>query len=186
MIRHYPKVQSSWILSPIQKFKLASLAHAKTREEMLKSHIVDNELLNIASSILQKIMPTYIKDTLDSPSRKLKKLINSISTHFESLEKSVDFKVQNEFDAKRFCELQRMIANDRSLLDTCKKYPRCLIRRWLLAKDTAKIFRCCHLWKPKLVIPSIVCDLILLKVKLEIYFSPVSQIKVSGRVKHFG
>ncbi|XP_057833904.1 uncharacterized protein LOC131044567 [Cryptomeria japonica] len=39
----------------------------------------------------------------------------------EDAEKLAEIKVWNEFDAKRFGELQKMIANDRSLLDTYVK-----------------------------------------------------------------
>lgn len=87
----------------------------------MKSHIEDSDLLTLASGVLQKIMPTYVKDTLDSPSRQLKNLINFVSTHFQSLEKSAEIKVWNEFDAKRFNELQKVIANDISLLETYVK-----------------------------------------------------------------
>lgn len=66
-------------------------------------------------------MPTFVKDTLDSPSGQLKGLINSVRTHFEYLEKLVEVKVQNEFNDKRFSELKRMFAHDRGLLDTCVK-----------------------------------------------------------------
>lgn len=63
-------------LSPIQKLKLASLARSKEREEILKSHMEDGELLSLASSVLEKIMPTFQKDSSNSPSGQLKSLIN--------------------------------------------------------------------------------------------------------------
>lgn len=66
-------------------------------------------------------MPKFQKDTSDSPSGQLKSLINFVSTHFESLEKLVEVRVRNEFDAKRFSEIIEMISNDRNLLDTCVK-----------------------------------------------------------------
>lgn len=44
-----------------------------------------------------------------------------MSTHFESLEKSAEIKAKNEFEAKRFRTLKKMIINDRGLLDTCVK-----------------------------------------------------------------
>lgn len=65
--------------------------------------------------------PSFQKDTLDTPSRKLKILINSIDTHFESFEKFVEEKVQNELNAKRLQNLKKMIAKDRVTLDACVK-----------------------------------------------------------------
>lgn len=72
-------------LSRVQKIKLASIAQAKAREDSLKSHIEDSELLGLASRILE-IIPTFQKDSSTSPSGQLKSLINSVSSHFESLE----------------------------------------------------------------------------------------------------
>lgn len=108
-------------LSPIQMVQLASFAHAKAGEDLLKSHTEDNELVNLTSGVLEKLMPTFQKNTFDTPSGKLKNLINSMDTHFESLEKSVEVKVHNEFNAKRLRTLKRMIADDRASLDTCVK-----------------------------------------------------------------
>lgn len=88
---------------------------------MSKYHIEDNELLSLASGVLENIMPIFVKDSSDTPSGQLKNLINVVSTHFESFKKSVEVKVYNEFDAKRFNRLKGMIANDRILLDTCVK-----------------------------------------------------------------
>lgn len=81
----------------------------------------DSEILSLVSDILEKLIPTFQKDTLNSPSGPPKSLINSVSTHFESLEKSVEIKDKNEFEAKRFRTLKKMIANDRILLDSCVK-----------------------------------------------------------------
>lgn len=108
-------------LSPIQKLKVASFAQMKAKEELLKSHIEESELLSLASNILERIMPNQVKDPSGSPSGELKKLINSVSTHFESLEKSAEVKVQKEFDDKRFNRLKCMITNEKSLLATCVK-----------------------------------------------------------------
>lgn len=108
-------------LSPIQKLKLSSLTQAKAREEIIKSHIEDNELVSLASSNLEKIMSIFQKDTLDSPSGQLKSLINWVSTHFESLEKSAKVKVCSEFNSKRLKTLKRMIVDDRASLYICIK-----------------------------------------------------------------
>lgn len=75
-------------------------------------------MFNLASIVLENIMPTYAKDTSDSPSRQLKSLINYVSTHFESLEKETKIKVSNEFNDNKFSELKKMIDHDRCLLDS--------------------------------------------------------------------
>jgi hypothetical protein len=88
---------------------------------MLRSHTEDNELLNLASSVLEKIIPIHVKDPSASPSGKLKSLINFVSTHFESLEKSAEVKVWKDFDENRFSKMKRMIVNDRDSLSTWVK-----------------------------------------------------------------
>lgn len=108
-------------LSPIRKLQLASFAQAKASEDLLKSHTEDNELLTLASGVLEKIIPSYVKNKFDTPSEQLKSLINSMDTHFESLEKSAAVKVRGEFNAKRLRTLKRMITDDRVTLDTCIK-----------------------------------------------------------------
>lgn len=80
-------------LSPIHKIQLASFAQAKAREEILKSHIEDSELSSLASGILEKLMPTFVKDSSGTSSGQLKNLTNVLSTHFESLEKSGEVKI---------------------------------------------------------------------------------------------
>jgi len=54
--------------SLVQKIKLASIAQAKAKEDILKSHMEDSELLGLASRILEKITPTFQKDPSASPS----------------------------------------------------------------------------------------------------------------------
>lgn len=53
----------------------------------------------MAFSVLEKLMPSFQKDSLDTPSKKLKRLINSMDNHFQFFEKSTKEKVQNEFNA---------------------------------------------------------------------------------------
>jgi len=77
----------------------------------------DCALLEIAFSMLEKIMPSFQKDPLASPSGNLKSLVNSLSTHFDSLEKLAEEKVWKEFLGKSFTEAQGIITNDRSTLD---------------------------------------------------------------------
>lgn len=55
-------------LSPIQKIQLASFAQAKSNENLLKSHIEDSMFLTLATSAFEKLMPSFQKDTSDSPS----------------------------------------------------------------------------------------------------------------------
>lgn len=59
-------------LSPIQKLKLASLAQAKAREEILKFHIEDSELVNLVSGILEKIMSVLMFEIIKSKLIRLK------------------------------------------------------------------------------------------------------------------
>lgn len=92
-------------LSLIQIMKIASFAQAKAKEKLLKSHMEDYELLKIASNVLEKIMPSFQKDSSASSSGNLKSLVSYVSTHFESLEKSAKEKVRKEFMDKRFTEL---------------------------------------------------------------------------------
>jgi hypothetical protein len=75
------------------RLQVASFAQENAREEMLKSHIEDSELLNLASTVMEKIMSSHVKDSSTSPSGYLKSLINLVSTHFESLEKLAKVKV---------------------------------------------------------------------------------------------
>lgn len=100
---------------------MAVVAQAKASEDLLKSHIEDSELLTMASGVLEKLMPSFQKDTSDIPSNQLKSLINSVEHHFKSFEKFVEDKVRNEFNTRRLRILMRMIVDDRVTLDTCVK-----------------------------------------------------------------
>lgn len=55
-------------LSPIQKLQLASFSQEKANADHLKSHTEDSMLLTLATSILEKLMPSFQKDTSDTPS----------------------------------------------------------------------------------------------------------------------
>jgi len=46
-------------LSPVQTMKLTSFTQAKAKEKILKSHMEDCELIEIASGVLEKIMPSF-------------------------------------------------------------------------------------------------------------------------------
>lgn len=66
-------------------------------------------------------MPTFVKNTSESPSRQLKSFISLVSTHFKSFERSDKVKVRGEFDAKRLSQLRSMPVADRVVLGTCAK-----------------------------------------------------------------
>lgn len=55
-------------LSPIQKMQLTSFSQANAREYLLKFHIEDIQLLTLTYTVLEKIMPIYVKDKSNSPS----------------------------------------------------------------------------------------------------------------------
>lgn len=103
-------------LSSIHNLQLVSITQAKASEDLLRSHTKDKNFLTLASNILEKLLPSFQKDTSDTPSGQLKSFINSIDTHFESFEKSAEEKVLNEFNAKRLQTLKKMIAKDRVTL----------------------------------------------------------------------
>lgn len=85
----------------------------------MKSHTEYNMLLTLATDVLENLMPSFQKDTSDTPFGQLKSMINSVNTHFESFEKSIEDIVQSEFNGKRLQNLKRMIAKDRVTLDSC-------------------------------------------------------------------
>lgn len=86
---------------PMQKLQFTSFAQAKASEDLLKSHPEDSELLTLASYLLKKNYAHILEENFKHPISQLKKLINSVDTHFESFEKSAEVNVQNEFNAKR-------------------------------------------------------------------------------------
>lgn len=99
--------------------KVTSIQQAKSSENILQSHIDDSELLSLASGVLQKLIPTHVKDIYGSSFGELKKIINYLSTHFESFEKSAMINMQMKFKEKRFGGLKELIAKDKTLLATC-------------------------------------------------------------------
>lgn len=104
-------------LSPIEALKLATLAQTKANEDSLKSHFADKELTSLVEDMLDKIMP-YFKQNKFDPSGKLKGLLSVVGSHFESLEKAVDIKVLNQFNAMRLKIFFKMIEDDRVTLVT--------------------------------------------------------------------
>lgn len=81
----------------------------------------DNLLMSMAISNLKKLIPSFQKDTSNTPSGQFKNLIDSVDSHFEYLKKFAEEKVRNEFDARRLCTLKNMISNDRATLCNCVK-----------------------------------------------------------------
>lgn len=67
-------------------------------------------------------MPSFQKDSSNTPSEQLKSLINYVDSHFESFEKSAKEKVQNEFDTKRLRTLKKMIAKESHFRCLCEEH----------------------------------------------------------------
>lgn len=88
-------------LSPIQNLQLASFAQAKASADLMKSHIEDSEMMSMVTTILEKIFPSFKKDTSSTPFDQFKRFLKSIDSHFVSLEKDVEEKVLSNFNAKR-------------------------------------------------------------------------------------
>lgn len=89
--------------------------------DLLKSHIEDSELLTFASGLLEKLMPSFQEESLDTWSEKMKRLINSVDNNFQSFEKSAKEKAQNDFNARRIWTLKKVIIDYKVTLDTCAK-----------------------------------------------------------------
>lgn len=131
----------------MQALKFASLSQGKASEDLLKSDSEDNELISLATSVLEKFLLTFKKDTLDSPFGKLRSMLKAVDSHFESLEKVADVKVLNHFNAMRLRIVLRMVEGDRvnlitdvkaiqEALNKCRKiYKSCL----LLSKFTIEL-----------------------------------------------
>jgi len=127
-------------LSPVQTMKIASFANAKANEKLLKSHMEDCELIEAASGVLVKIMPSIQIDPTASTSGNLKTLVSSVDTHFDSLEKSAEEKVRKEFLDKRFSEILELISKDRKIVSIgIKSLENAL-------KDGGDIYKFCISW----------------------------------------
>lgn len=96
-------------LSPIQALKLETLAQAKVSEDLLKSHNVDKELITLAEDVLGKILQSFKLDITDTPSGKLRSMLNAVYSHFVSLEKVIDARVLSQFNAMRLKTFVKMI-----------------------------------------------------------------------------
>lgn len=111
MIRHGPN--TFWANLAVGLIQLILL---RANEDILKSHTEYILLMNKAINTLEKLMPSFHKDTSDTSFRQLRSLIDYVNSPFESFEKSIEVKVKNEFEAKRLCTLKKMISNDRPTL----------------------------------------------------------------------
>ncbi|XP_059073528.1 uncharacterized protein LOC131874258 [Cryptomeria japonica] len=107
-------------LSPIQRLQLATFAQAKANIDLMKSHKKDCELMLMATSVLEKFLPSF-KDTSSTPSNQLKSLLKSIDSHFVSLKKDTEAKLISVFNAKRMRTVLRMISGDKTKLVSCVK-----------------------------------------------------------------
>lgn len=61
----------------MQELKFVTLAQVKTIEDLLKSHSEGKELITLATSVLEKILPTFKQDTLEFPSGKLRSILKA-------------------------------------------------------------------------------------------------------------
>lgn len=108
-------------LSPIEPLNLAALAQAKASEDLLKSHTEDKELISILTSVLEKILPSFKQDSIESPSNKLRSMLKLVDSHFVSLANATEAKVLSQFNAMRLRIILRMIEGDRASLITNMK-----------------------------------------------------------------
>lgn len=123
----------------MQELKFAALAQAKTSEDLLKSYSKDRELITLGTSVLEKKIPTFKQDTLDSPSSKLQSMLKAVDYHFESLEKVADVNILIYFNAMRLRTILRMVEDDRVSLITSVRS----IREAL--NEGGKIYKSCLL-----------------------------------------
>lgn len=105
-------------LSLIQALKLAALAQAKASEDLLKYHSEDKELISMATNVLEKILPSFKPDTVDTPSNKLRSILKAIDSHFVSLEKVGEGKVLNQFYVMQLRTFFKMGEGNRVSLTT--------------------------------------------------------------------
>lgn len=108
-------------LSLIQGLKLATLTQAKASENLLKSHTKDKELISLIGDVLEICFPSLKPDSFDNPSSKLKGMLSVVDSYFESLEKAIDVRVLNKFNAMILETFLKMIEKDRASLITIVK-----------------------------------------------------------------
>lgn len=94
-----------------------AIAQAKANEDLLKSHTKDKELISLAISV-NKILPSFKQDILDSSSSKMRSMLKSVDSHFDSLEKVAKGKVLSHFNAMRLRTILRMVEGNRVSLIT--------------------------------------------------------------------
>lgn len=100
---------------------MAALAQVKESEDLLKSHMEDNEVISLATSVIEKILPSFKQGSSDTPSGKLKSFLKSVDSYFESLEKTAKAKVLRNFNSMRMRTVLKMIEGDKKCLVTCVK-----------------------------------------------------------------
>lgn len=124
-------------LSPIQALKLATLAQAKVREDLLKYHSEDKELISMATNVLEKILPSFKQHLEDSPSGKLRCMLKTIDSHFVPLEKATDGKVLKQFNPMWLRKGLKMVEGNRvSLISSLKTIQEAL-------DEGSKIYKSC-------------------------------------------
>lgn len=93
----------------------------------------------------KKLLPSFSQDSGASHSRKLKNMLNTINTHFVSLEKAVDESVHKRFNEMRLQNKLKEVERDRVSLKTSMK----IVEETL--NEGGKIFKSC-LFLPKFTV----------------------------------
>lgn len=82
----------------------------------LKYNSEDKELISMATSVLEKKISSFKKDSVDSPSSKLRSMLKAVDSHFVSLEKVIEGKVLIQFNAMQLGTFLKMVEGDRASL----------------------------------------------------------------------
>lgn len=88
---------------------------------MGKNYLEERKIMEEAYEVLERLVPTFVLDSRESPSNAFNNLIGMVSSQFESFDKVVELNVRREIDDRRFDELKTTSAYDRVLLETSVK-----------------------------------------------------------------
>lgn len=72
-------------------------------------------------NVLEKIFLSFKLDTIDTPFGKLRSMLNSVDSHFVSLERATNAKVLTQFNAMILRIILKMIEGDRVSVTTAMK-----------------------------------------------------------------
>lgn len=67
----------------------------------------------MATCVLEKIMPSFEKDIVDSHSGKVRSMLKAVDSHFVFIEKFMEGKVLSKFNAMRLRTILKMVEGDR-------------------------------------------------------------------------